>query len=148
MKVILTSSVPGLGQTGDMVDVKNGYARNYLIPQGKAMAATTGNVKTLEHQKRIVASRVEKERKEAAGLAERLGAVSITLNRHAGEEDKLFGSVTTRDISEALSAEGIEIEHHVIQLEEPIKTLGVYNVPVKLHADVLVEVKVWVVAAD
>ncbi len=148
MKVILTSSVPGLGQTGDMVDVKNGFARNYLIPQGKAMAATTGNVKTLEHQKRVVSARVEKERKEAQGLAERLGAVSLTLNRHAGEEDKLFGSVTTRDIAEALLAEGLEIDHTSIELEEAIKTLGVYNVPVKLHADVIVEVKVWVVAAD
>ena len=148
MKVILTSSMPGLGETGDLVDVKNGYARNYLIPQGKAMAATTGNVKTLDHQKRIVAARVEKERKAAAGLAERVAAVSITLNRHAGEEDKLFGSVTTRDISDALAAEGIELEHHRIQLEEPIKTLGVYNIPVLLHADVVVEVKVWVVAAD
>jgi large subunit ribosomal protein L9 len=148
MKVILTSTVPGVGQTGDMVEVKNGFARNFLIPQGKAMAATTGNVKTLEHQKRMVSARVEKERKEAEGLAERLGAVSITLNRHAGEEDKLFGSVTTRDISEALQSEGLEIDHHLIRLDEPIKTLGVYNIPVKLHADVVVEVKVWVVAAD
>ena len=148
MKVILTSTVPALGQTGDMVDVKDGYARNYLIPQGLAMVATMGNVKTLEHQKRIVASRVEKERKEAQDLAGRLGAVSLTLNRHAGEEDKLFGSVTTRDISEALLAEGIEIDHHMIRLEDPIKTLGVYNVPVRLHSDVVVDVKVWVVAAD
>ncbi len=148
MKVILTTSVPGLGLTGDLVDVKNGYGRNYLIPQGKAMIATTGNVKALEHQKRIVAAAVEKERKEAEGLAERLGAVSLTFNRHAGEEDKLFGSVNARDISDSLEAEGLVLDHNLIQLEEPIKTLGVYNVPVKLHADVVVEVKVWVVAAD
>ena len=148
MKVILTSGVPGLGLTGDMVDVKDGYGRNYLIPQGKAMAATTGNVKILEHQKRVVAAAVEKERKEAEGLAARLGAVSLTLNRHAGEEDKLFGSVTSRDIADSLLAEGLTIDHNLIQMREPIKSLGVYNIPVKIHADVVVEVKVWVVAAD
>ena len=148
MKVILTSKVPGLGETGAMVDVKAGYARNFLIPQGKAMVASTGNVKTLEHQKRLVAARVEKERKEAQTLAERLGKVSLTLTRHAGEEDKLFGSVTARDVVEALLVESLEIDTTMIQLDEPIKTLGVYNVPVKLHSDVVVEVKVWVVAAD
>ena len=148
MKVILTSKVPGLGETGAMVDVKAGYARNYLIPQGKAMVATTGNVKALEHQKRLVASRVEKERKEAQTLAERLGKVSLTFTRHAGEEDKLFGSVTARDVVEALLAESIEIDTTMVDLDEPIKTLGVYNIPARLHSDVVVEVKVWVVAAD
>ncbi|MFH1531774.1 MAG: 50S ribosomal protein L9 [Pseudomonadota bacterium] len=148
MKVILTSTVPGLGETGDMIMVKDGYARNYLIPQHLAMAATTGNVKTLQHQKQMVSARVEKERKEAESLAARLGAVSITFNRHAGEEDKLFGSVTTRDIAESLHGEGLDVDHGMIKLEDPIKTLGVYNVPVRLHADVVVDVKVWVVTAD
>jgi len=147
MKVILISKVHGLGDTGDLVSVKDGYANNYLIPQGKALAATTGNVKALEHQKRIVAARVEKERKAAQTFAEKLSSVSLTLHRHAGEEDRLFGSVTARDIADALEAEGIQVEHHAVQLEEPIKALGVYTVPIRLHADVSVNIKVWVVGS-
>ena len=145
MKVILTSRVAGLGETGDMVDVKNGFARNYLIPRGKAMVATLGNVKSLGHQKRVVAARVDKERKAATDVAEQLAVVSLTISRHAGEEDRLFGSVTVRDIGDALQEQGIKVDMHSIELAEPIKVLGVYNVPIRLHTDVAVEIKVWVV---
>jgi large subunit ribosomal protein L9 len=147
MKVILAGNVANLGNTGDMVSVKGGYARNYLIPRGLAMVATTGNVKTLGHQKRLVQNKVDKEIKAARTVAEKLENVSITLQRHAGEEDKLFGSVTTRDISDALAAEGLDIHTSAITMDEAIKTLGVYNIPIKLHTEISVEIKVWVVAA-
>lgn len=148
MKVILTGNVRGLGKTGDMVTVKDGFARNYLLPRGLAMVATTGNVKTLDHQKRIVKDKMDKEVKAARTLADKISSLSLTMHRLAGEEDKLFGSVTARDIAEAISNEGVEVHSSDIQLEEPIKALGVYNIPVKLHSDIVVEVKIWVVAAS
>lgn len=147
MKVILIKNVPDVGATGDMVEVKPGFARNYLIPRKLAVAATTGNVKALEHQKRVVSVQVEKEKKEAQDIATRLQERSVTITRHAGEQDKLFGSVTNRDIADVLIAEGFAIDHRSVKLDEPIKALGVYPVSVKLHKDVAVEVKVWVVAA-
>lgn len=146
MKVILLHPVRGLGNTGDTVVVKNGFARNYLIPNQLAAPATAGSAKALEHQKRIVDAKLVQEKKNAETLAQRLGSASCTIERHVGEEDKLFGSVTTRDIAQALQTEGFEIDHTTLELEEPIKFLGVYHVPVKLVQEIEAKVKVWVVA--
>ena len=145
MKVILKESVKDLGEMGDLVDVKRGYARNYLIPRGMALEATVRNVRMLEHQKRLVQDKIQKARQGAQGLAERLEAVSVTIAQKVGENDRLYGSVTSMQIAEALAAEGIEIDKKKIVLEEPIKKLGVYTVPVKLHPEVTANLKVWVV---
>lgn len=145
MKVILKESVEKLGEIGDVVSVKPGYARNYLIPQGKATEATVRNVKVLEHQKRLVQDRINKTIKTAEALAGRLASMSVTISQKVGENDRLFGSVTAMDIAEALNEEGIEIDKKKFVLEEPIKKLGVYTVPIKLHAEVTANLKVWVV---
>ncbi len=147
MKVILTTNVPSLGSTGDMVNVKPGFARNYLIPQKKAIIATVGNVKQLEHEKQLVAKKVEAERKDAESVAKKLESMSVTILRHAGEEDKLFGSVTKKDIAEAIQKEGVEVHSASIKIDEPIKQLGTFDVSVKLFSDVQVQVKVWVMAS-
>ena len=146
MKVILLQPVSGLGSTGDAVQVKNGYGRNYLIPNRLALPASAGSAKQVEHQKRIVESRLLTEKVRAEEQAQKLSSISCTVERHVGEEDKLFGSVTTRDIAAALEEEGFTVAHSQIELEEPIKFLGVYHVPIKLHQDVETKVKVWVVA--
>lgn len=146
MKVILLHPVRGLGNTGDTVNVKKGFARNYLIPNDLAAPATASSAKALEHQKRLVETKLTQEKKNAETQAERLASASCTIERHVGEEDKLFGSVTTRDIAQALQTEGFEVDHNQLVLEEPIKFLGVYQVPVKLLADIEAKVKVWVVA--
>jgi len=146
MKVILLQTVRGLGTTGDTVQVKNGYARNYLIPNKFALPASASSARQLDHQTRLIEGRLVQEKKRAEDEAKKLSSVSCTVERHVGEEDKLFGSVTGRDISAALAEEGFILDHQQIELEEPIKFLGVYHVPVKLHADVETKVKVWVVA--
>lgn len=146
MKVILREDVPGLGDIGEIVDVKPGYGRNYLIPQGFAVVADPKNVRAIEHERKQIARRLEKLKAAAATLAEKLDDVSVTIPRKVGEQDKLFGSVNTRDIEEALHAEGLEVERRQIRLAEPIKSLGVYKVPVRLHPEVIPHVKVWVTA--
>jgi large subunit ribosomal protein L9 len=146
MKVILVKPVKGLGNTGDTVSVKDGFGRNYLMPQKLALPANLGSAKALQHQARIVETRIVQERKNAETMMEKLSAFSCSLERHAGEEDKLFGSVTTRDIAAALNAEGFDVDHSQVVLEESIKKLGVYQVPVKLLQDHVATVKVWVVA--
>jgi len=146
MKVILLQTVRGLGSTGDTVQVKNGYARNYLIPNKLALPASASSAKQLEHQTRLIESRLVQEKKRAEEEAAKLSSISCTVERHVGEEDKLFGSVTGRDIVAALAEEGVILDHQQVELEEPIKFLGVYHVPVKLHQDVETKVKVWVVA--
>jgi len=135
-----------LGKAGEIVDVADGYARNYLIPQGKAVLATTRSVKTLEHAKRQVQAQLLRERKTAEAMKAVIEKTSVNIVREAGEEEKLFGSVTNRDIAEALAAEGIVVDHRVILLENPIKTLGSFKVEVKLTTEVRAEVKVRVVA--
>lgn len=145
MKVILREDVENLGKIGDLVQVKPGYARNYLIPQEKASEATVRNIKVLEHQKKLVQDRVMKTIKSAEGLAQRIAAISVTLSQKVGENDRLFGSVTTMHIADALKEEGIEVDKKKILLEEPIKQLGVYSVPIKLHTDVTANLKVWIV---
>ena len=145
MQIILTENVPNLGSIGDLIKVKDGYARNYLLPRKLAIVATPKSVKQFEHQKRVVAARMEKLLKSAQGLKEKLEGLSVSIARQVGEEDKLFGSVTTRDIAEALEDKGLDIDRKKIVLDAPIKTQGVFQVPVKLHQDVFATLKVWVV---
>lgn len=145
MQVILREDVDKLGKIGDTVKVRDGYARNYLIPMKKAIEATPKNLRALEHAKKMVADRLRRLKKEAATVAERLKSVSVVIKAKAGEEGKLFGAVTAKDIAEAVAAQGLEIDKRKILLDEPIKRLGEHTVPVKLHADVTVELKVSVV---
>ena len=137
--------MPSLGKVGDVVQVSDGYGRNFLIPQGKALLATTQNVKRFDHQKQMLKQKTEKEKKEAEKLAKKLEAISCTIAMAAGEGDKLFGAVTSIDIEAALKEEGVDIERKKILLEEPIKTLGIYTVPVKLQSGITANLKVWVV---
>jgi len=146
MKVILESDVPKLGNAGDIVTVKDGYARNYLIPKGLAIKADVGSVQALENLKKMLAQQMEKKKKEALKLKDRLMNISCTITRQAGEGEKIFGAVTARDIEEALKVENIHIDRKNILLEEPIKQLGIFEVPVKLYKDVEAKIKVWVVA--
>ncbi|AMV71660.1 50S ribosomal protein L9 [Desulfuromonas carbonis] len=148
MKVILTENVDGLGKIGDMVKVKPGFARNYLVPRSLAVEASLRNVKELEHQKRQMARKLEKVTQESEVLKQRIEKVSCVLAHRAGEEGKLFGSVTSMELEAKLAEAGIEIDRKKIQLDEPIKALGSYQVPVKLPAGVVAEIKVTVVAAE
>ena len=145
MKVILTEEVEAVGQPGDLLNVKDGYARNYLLPNNKAVQATTQNMKQLEHQKRQIGEKLSKIKSEAEKLSKKLGQISCTITKPAGEEDKLFGSVTSSDIYESLNNEGIEIDKKKIVLDEPLKKLGIFNIPVKLHPEITATLKVWVV---
>ncbi len=145
MDVILMESVDNLGEMGETVTVARGYARNYLIPQGKAVLATEGHRKMVEQHLKLEAKRDDLRRAGAEELAAKIGELTCTLTVQAGEDDKLFGSVTARDIAEALEHEAVEFDHKMIQLDEAIKQLGVYNVPVKLHSQVEIMAKVWVV---
>jgi large subunit ribosomal protein L9 len=145
MEIILRQAVENLGKTGDVVKVKSGYARNYLLPHGLAYEATPGNLKRIQ-QERDRLEAAENERRTAAQTqAERLEAVSLTFSARVGEEGKLFGSVTAADIQQQLESQGFHIERRQIDLHEPIKALGVYRVPIRLHADVKPEVRVWVI---
>ncbi|RLD99479.1 MAG: 50S ribosomal protein L9 [Aquificota bacterium] len=147
MKVILKVDVEGVGSAGDIVEVSPGYARNYLIPRGLALAATSRNVKSLEKQKAEIMKKVDKERKRIEALAQRLAQTKVVVAKQAGEKGKLFGSVTTRDIADALAREGIEIDRKKIVLEETIKTLGSYQVKVKLPHGIESQVQVEVTEA-
>jgi large subunit ribosomal protein L9 len=145
VKLILREDVENLGKIGEIVDVAGGYGRNYLLPRGLAVKASMKNVKEQEHQKKIIQARMDRNKKDAEELAGSLDSVSCTITRKTGEEEKLYGSVTSRDIEEALREEGVSIDRKRIVLDEPIKKLGVYTVPVKLHTDVTGNIKVWVV---
>jgi large subunit ribosomal protein L9 len=145
MEIILRQSVENLGKPGDIVKVSPGYARNYLLPRGLAYEATTGNRKRIAMEKaRLEAAEAERI-KAAQSLAERLENVQLTFSARVGDEEKLFGSVTTADIAHQLEAQGFDIEKKQIDLHEPIKSLGVYKIPVRLHAEVKPEIKVWVI---
>lgn len=148
MKVILKEDVKNLGAIGSVVNVADGYARNYLIPKSLAVEANVKSIKALEHDKRKIEERARKIRNEAKGLSERLASTTITLSAKAGEEEKLFGSITTMDIAEALKKEGFDIDRKRIMLDEPIKRLGSYTVDVKLHPDVVSPLNVHVVAEE
>jgi large subunit ribosomal protein L9 len=145
MKVILKADVKDLGRIGEVVNVKDGFARNYLVPQGLAAEANTKNVKTLEHETKKIQEMAKKVKSGASGLAEQIAAAKVTIKAKAGEEDKLFGSVTSMDIADALKAEGIEIDKKKIHLDEPIKRLGDYAVTIKLHSEVSAQLNVQVV---
>lgn len=145
MKVILKEDIRELGNVGDVIQVADGYARNYLIPKGLAKPATEQNIQQLEHETKMREGLMQKQKKEAELFAKKLEEVSCTVIKKAGEEEKLFGSVTSQDIYESLKNEGIEIDKKKIILEEPIKALGVYKVPIKVHPEVTAELKVWVV---
>ena len=148
MQVILREDIDKLGKIGDTINVKDGYARNYLIPMKKAIEATSKNMKALEHAKKMVNDRLRKLKKEASSVADTIRDLSITIKAKVGEEGKLFGSVTTMDIAEAAKAQGVKIDKRKIQLEEPIKRIGDHTVPVKLHSDVTAEIRVSVVAEE
>ena len=145
MKLILREDVENLGKIGEIVEVAGGYGRNYLLPRGLAVKASTKNLKEQEHQKKLIQARMDRQKKDAQEMAGSLDSVSCTITRKTGEDEKLYGSVTSRDIEEALREEGVSIDRKRIVLEEPIKKLGVYTVPVKLHTDVTGNIKVWVV---
>ncbi|MBI5124369.1 MAG: 50S ribosomal protein L9, partial [Candidatus Omnitrophica bacterium] len=145
MKVILTQTIDRLGKVGDIVTVKDGYARNYLFPKNVAKEATAGNMKALESLKKKQALEDANRLEAAKAIAEKLGALSITISAKAGEEEKLFGTVTTDMISKALEAEGISIDKKEIVLDEPIKKLGVYQAAVKVHPELKANLRVWIV---
>lgn len=144
MEVILKKSVEGLGVPGDVLKVADGYARNYLLPMQLAVHATERNRRYLEHQKRVIDQQESKDKERAREIAAQITGVTCTLKRRAGENDRLFGSVTSMDVAEALRAEGFELERRFLELAEPIRELGVFMVPVKLHTDVVVELRVVV----
>ncbi len=145
MKVILKENVEGVGHLGDLLDVSDGFARNYLLPRRKALEANTRNVKELEHAKRTMADKAKKEKLEIEALAKKMSAVSLTITAQVGKDDKLFGSVTTKDIAEGLVEQGFTVDRRKIQLAQPIKELGTVAVSVKLHRDVTATVAVHVV---
>lgn len=147
-QVILRTDVADLGRAGEVVDVKPGYARNYLIPQGLAYSASESNVRRLEGERHQAQSSMDRQKDRAEGLATELEGRSVSFKVKAGEEGRLFGSVTTGDIAEQLASEGVTIDRRDIMLEEPIKELGVFRVAVRLHADVRPELTVWVVAEE
>jgi len=148
MKVILKEDIPRLGTMGETVQVAPGYGRNYLIPQGKAALATSKNFKELEHQRQLILRKAELIRKDAESFAEKFRGLTLTLARKVVEEDKIYGSVSVSDISQALEEAGVEIERKLIKLDEPIKSLGEFQVPVKVHADVTAELTVQVVKEE
>jgi len=145
MKLILMQDIEKLGRAGDVVNVKNGYARNFLLPHNKARAATPGNMKLLDARKKKEALEEERIAEAARALANRLSNISLTIHVESGEEDKLFGSVTTDMISDRLKDEGIEIDKKDIVIEEQIKKLGVYKVAARIHPTVKAVLRVWIV---
>ena len=145
MKVILRQDVNKLGNEGDVVDVKNGHARNYLFPKGIAYPATPGSMKRLEEEKKLTELRMKKELKSAEEYARRLSGASLTFVMKAGEEDQLYGSVSSADIASKLTEQGFELDRKQVLLDEPIKVLGVYTIEINQHSDVTGKVKVWVV---
>ncbi|HZN04644.1 MAG TPA: 50S ribosomal protein L9 [Candidatus Polarisedimenticolia bacterium] len=145
MRVVLRENIDKLGRRGEVREVAPGYARNFLLPKGKALPATDGNMKRIEQEGRRYAVIQAKEKEDAAAVGRRIAGISCTIVRKVGENDQLYGSVTASDIAEFLEKEGIAIDKRRILLEEPIKALGIYTIPVKLHADVQGEVRVWVV---
>ena len=145
MKVILVKDVPGLGEEGDTKDVAPGYARNYLFPKGLAVEDNLFNKNRMKEQRKRIELRKVKKREEAQALAEELASISINVSAAAQDNDRLFGAIHEADIAKALEAQGYKIDKKNILLEEPIKTLGVYKVPIKIYEDIKSELKVWVV---
>lgn len=145
MKVVLKEDIDNVGKRGEKVDVADGYARNYLLPKGLALLATIHNLKLLDIEKRKIVAHEIKEKAEAEVLAGKLAQKSLTVVRKVGESDILYGSVTAADICELLQKEGIEIDRRKIELEEPIKTTGIFTIPIRIYKDVSAEIKLWIV---
>lgn len=145
MEVILRQAVENLGKPGDVVKVSNGYARNYLLPHGVAFEATPGNLRRIQQERDRLEAAENERRAAAQGLADKLEQVQLTFSARVGDEGKLFGSVTSADVAQQLEAQGFHIEKRQIDLHEPIKALGVYRIPIRLHADVKPEIRVWVI---
>ena len=145
MRVMLREDVPHLGKPGAVVKVKPGYARNYLIPQGLAEIATSRNIKMMEHKLKVIERQIDAAKAESEKVKARLESLSVTISKPAGENEKLFGSVTTRDIAAALKDEEVTIDRRHIVIPEPIKSVGVHTVQLKLHGGEIADLKVWVV---
>ncbi|HET9424744.1 MAG TPA: 50S ribosomal protein L9 [Gemmatimonadaceae bacterium] len=145
MEVILRQAVESLGKPGDVVKVSNGYARNFLLPHGVAFEATPGNLKRIQQERDRLEAAENERRAAAQELAAKFEQVQLTFSARVGEEGKLFGSVTSADIAQQLEAQGFHVEKRQIDLHEPIKALGVYRIPIRLHADVKPEIRVWVI---
>jgi large subunit ribosomal protein L9 len=145
MKLILREDVYNLGKSGELVSVKDGYARNYLLPRNLAMLASAANVRQLEHEKQVIELRQKKLKGVAEEQSKKVSAIAVTITRKVGDQDKLFGSVTALDIAEALAAAGQKIDRRLIHLPEPIKTVGTHEVELHLHRDVQTKIKVEVV---
>jgi large subunit ribosomal protein L9 len=146
MEVILKEDIANVGKIGEVVRVRDGYARNYLLPRGLVLMANKKNLKTFEHQKKLVADQKQKILRHAQGAADQLASVALVISMKAGEEGRLFGSVTNMQIEKALKAKGLNVDRRKIHLDEPIKTVGEYEVPVRLAADLTVSLKISVVA--
>ncbi|MFQ5823606.1 MAG: 50S ribosomal protein L9 [bacterium] len=145
MKIILRKEFKPLGNIGDIVEVKDGYARNYLIPSQIALQATPQNLKLFEEEEKRVQIKESKDKRTAEQLAKQLEEISLTATVAVGEEDKVFGAVTSQNVAELLKAKGFNIDRRKIQLDEPLKALGIYEVPIKLHSEIEAKIKVWVV---
>jgi large subunit ribosomal protein L9 len=146
MQVILCEDVPNVGKIGELVNVKEGFGRNYLLPRKLAVAATPRNMRRLKHDQRVIEQQDGKRRKDAETIKAAIEALTVTIAKQTGEEDKLFGSVTNREIADALKDQGHEIDRKQINLEQPIKALGVYTIDIKLARDINAALKLWVVA--
>ncbi|GMV51848.1 MAG: 50S ribosomal protein L9 [Nitrospirae bacterium] len=145
MKVILQETLEGVGDLGDLLDVSDGFARNYLLPRRKAVEANSRNIKEFEHAKRAAAEKAKKEKLEIEAHGKKISAVSLTISVQVGKDDKLFGSVTAKDIAEALAAQGHTVDRRKIQLAQPIKELGTFTIPIKLPREVTASIAVHVV---
>jgi large subunit ribosomal protein L9 len=145
MKVILQETLEGVGNLGDLLDVSPGFARNYLLPRNKAVEANNRNIKEFEHAKRVTAEKAKKERLEIESFAKKVSTVSLTMPMQVGKDDKLFGSVTAKDIAEGLAEQGFPVDRRKIQLPQPIKELGTFAIAVKLPRDVSASISVHVV---
>ncbi|MEW6054906.1 MAG: 50S ribosomal protein L9 [Nitrospirota bacterium] len=145
MKVILKDDIKNLGTMGQIVDVSDGFARNYLVPKGLAVEANTKNVKALEHDKRIIQEKAKKIKNQAQEFSEKISGMTLIIKAKAGEEGKLFGSVTSMDIAEQMKHEGIEIDKKKISIEEPIKRIGSFTVSIKTHPEITAQLNVQVV---
>jgi len=144
MKVILLGDLETLGYEGDIADAARGYARNYLIPKGLAIEASEANLKALEMRRKKILAKRTKDKEEAEGVREKLSEITVRVKAKAGEEGKLYGSVTTRDIAQQLDAQGVEIDRRKIIIDEAIRSLGEFQVPIKLHPEVVATIKVVV----
>jgi len=148
MEVILREDIPNLGKIGDVVRVRDGFARNYLLPRGLVLLANKKNIKTFEHQKKVVADQKQRFLRQAQSVGDQLVGVSLTIPMRTGEEGKLFGSVTNIHIEKALKAQGLDVDRRKIHLDQPIRTLGEFEVPVRLTADLAIPLKVFVVPEE